>query len=189
MDTQSDFFSQIIEALRFAAEKHKDQRRKDAEASPYIKHPIKVMQILWNEGLVRDPEVLVAAVLHDTLEDTETNPEELKSLFGDAVCKLVQEATDDKSLPKQTRKQLQIDKASQKSAQAKQLKIADKVANIRDIVRNPPKNWSLRRKQEYIVWAEAVFNGLCGVNEKLDQCFLSCIAEARQKMDSGKGDG
>ena len=102
----------ILRAIDFAARKHRDQRRKDEEASPYINHPISVSLLLADVGNVIDPEVLSAAILHDTLEDTDTTPEELKAEFGTRICRLVQEVTDDKKLPKTKRKELQIEHES-----------------------------------------------------------------------------
>src|ERR1041384_6704850 len=98
----------LLNALRFAAEKHNDQRRKDAKASPYINHPIQVAEILWRVGDVRDTTLLVASLLHDTIEDTGTTPAEIKASFGEDVLALVLEVTDDKSLPKEVRKELQV---------------------------------------------------------------------------------
>lgn len=98
----------ILKALRFAAEKHNDQRRRDSKSSPYINHPIQVAETLWRVGDVRDTALLVAAILHDTIEDTDVTPDEIRREFGEEVLELVLEVTDDKSLPKEVRKQLQI---------------------------------------------------------------------------------
>src|SRR5262245_14017517 len=100
----------LLEALEFASIRHRDQRRKDREASPYINHPIAVARALWLAG-VRDPTTLIAAILHDTIEDTRTTHDEIARQFGDAVAAVVSEVTDDKSLPKQERKQRQIEHA------------------------------------------------------------------------------
>src|SRR5215216_4141195 len=91
----------ILKAFRFASEKHSDQRRKDSKASPYINHLIQVAETLWMIGDVRDVTLLVASILHDTIEDTATKPDEIRSLFGEDVLSIVLEVTDDKSLPKQ----------------------------------------------------------------------------------------
>ena len=72
----------ILRAIDFAARKHRDQRRKDEEASPYINHPISVSLLLADIGGIADAEVLSAAILHDTLEDTDTTTEELEAVFG-----------------------------------------------------------------------------------------------------------
>ena len=172
----------ILKALRFSAEKHTDQRRKDAKSSPYINHPIQVAETLWSIGGGRDVNLLAAAILHDTIEDTDTTPEELEAKFGEEVLSLVLEVTDDKSLPKQTRKQLQIEHASHKSGKAKMLKIADKLNNIQDIVKSPPSNWTLERKQEYLLWSEKVVAGLRGVNPALESQYDELLKEGKQSL-------
>lgn len=140
----------FVAAVAFAAEKHRDQRRKDAEASPYINHPIALVNLLVNVAGIADDTVLCSAILHDTIEDTETTAEELSALFGDRIATVVLEVTDDKSLEKHVRKQLQIDHAPFISREAKLVKLADKICNLRDILASPPKGWSLERKQEYL---------------------------------------
>jgi len=172
----------ILKALRFAAEKHNDQRRKDSKSSPYINHPIGVAETLWSVGDVRDVNLLVAAVLHDTIEDTDTKSEEIETRFGEEVLSLVLEVTDDKSLPKQTRKQLQIEHAPHKSEKAKLLKLADKINNVRDIVQSPPPNWTLERRQEYLLWTEKVVMGLRGVNLKLESRYDELLAEGKRSL-------
>jgi len=172
----------ILKALRFSAEKHTDQRRKDAKSSPYINHPIQVAETLWSVGGVRDVNLLVAAILHDTIEDTDTTPKELETEFGEEVLSLVLEVTDDKSLPKQTRKQLQIEHAPHKSERAKMLKIADKLNNIHDIVKSPPSNWTLERKQEYLLWTEKVVAGLRGVSPALESQYDELLKEGKQSL-------
>jgi len=161
----------LIQALNFAAEKHKNQRRKDVEASPYINHPIALANVLANEGGIANSEVLCAAVLHDTLEDTETTETELRDHFGDTITTIVLEVTDDKKLPKAQRKQLQIDHAPHISQGAKLVKLADKICNLRDMLSAPPKDWPVERKQAYFQWAEDVVAGLRGTNTKLEKIF------------------
>ena len=100
--------ARIVQAARFAAEKHKDQRRKDADASPYINHPLAVASVLAVEGGVDDTDVLCAALLHDTIEDTQTTAAELEAIFGDKVTAIVLEVSDDKSLAKALRKEAQV---------------------------------------------------------------------------------
>jgi len=167
----SENTGKLLEALRFSAEKHRNQRRKDSERSPYINHPIEVVQLLWEVGGVRDVNVLLAAILHDTVEDTETRPEEIGNRFGEKVLSLVMEVTDDKDLPKSERKRLQIVNAPHKSYGAKLIKIADKACNVRNLVTMPPKDWSLKRKQEYLLWGEKVVAGLRGTNEALEEYY------------------
>ncbi|KAM9366623.1 guanosine-3',5'-bis(diphosphate) 3'-pyrophosphohydrolase MESH1 isoform 1-T1 [Symphorus nematophorus] len=165
----------LLETVNFAAEKHRNQRRKDAEQTPYINHPIGVARILSHEGGVTDIEVLQAALLHDTVEDTDTSPAELEAKFGTIVARIVQEVTDDKSLPKQERKRQQVEHAPHCSRQAKLVKLADKLYNLRDLNRCTPVGWSAERVQEYFVWASEVVKGLRGTNsaleEKLDELF------------------
>ena len=163
--------NRVISAISFAADKHRNQRRKDIEASPYINHPIALANILANEAGIEDEEVLAAAILHDTIEDTETTSQELADLFGDYVTAIVLEVTDDKSLPKAERKRLQIEHAPTISRRAKLVKIADKIANLRDIAASPPADWSLQRQQEYFDWAKAVVAGLRGIHPTLERIF------------------
>lgn len=173
----------FLKALNFSAGKHRDQRRKDKKASPYINHPIEVANILWTIGGVYDVSTIIAAILHDTIEDTDTTPEELRDHFGDEVLKLVLEVSDDKSLPKQERKQNQIKHSSRLSLAAKQLKLADKICNVRDIAYAPPDHWPRQRRMEYLQWAEAVIDGLRGSNAPLEKYFNDTLAQARQKLD------
>jgi guanosine-3',5'-bis(diphosphate) 3'-pyrophosphohydrolase len=152
----------LLRALAFAAHKHRDQRRKDADASPYINHPIALADVLVNEGGVTDIEVLCAALLHDTVEDTDTTPEELERAFGPRVAGIVAEVTDDKALDKAERKRLQIEHASGLSREAKLVKLADKICNLRDVAERPPAGWDLARRREYFEWAKRVVDGLRG---------------------------
>ncbi len=158
----------LVKAIAFAADKHRNQRRKDAEASPYINHPIALTNVLANEGSVEDVTVLCAAVLHDTIEDTETTEDELRAIFGQDVASVVLEVTDDKSLPKDVRKQLQIRHAANISSAPKLVKLADKICNLRDILASPPADWSTERKDAYFSWASRVVDGLRGVHPVLE---------------------
>ncbi|KAM9318273.1 guanosine-3',5'-bis(diphosphate) 3'-pyrophosphohydrolase MESH1 [Pholidichthys leucotaenia] len=158
----------LLETVHFAAEKHRSQRRKDPEGSPYINHPIGVARILSHEGGVTEVEVLQAALLHDTVEDTDTTHEELEAKFGPTVARIVWEVTDDKSLPKQERKRLQVEHAPHCSRQAKLVKLADKLYNLRDLNRCIPMGWTSERVQEYFVWASEVVKGLKGTNPVLE---------------------
>jgi len=161
----------IFKALEFAARKHRDQRRKDREASPYINHPINLVNLLWNTAGVTDPAVVMAALLHDTVEDTATTFAELRQEFGEEVEQLVKEVTDDKSLPKQQRKQLQVEHAAHLSLKAKWVKLADKISNLRDIMASPPADWSSDRKREYFAWAKQVVDQLRGAHPQLEAVF------------------
>ncbi len=161
----------ILHALEFAAHKHRDQRRKDVHASPYINHPIALANILVNEADIHDSEVICAALLHDTIEDTETTAEELEAEFGAVIRDIVLEVTDDQLLPKVDRKRLQVEHAAHASPKAKLVKLADKISNLRDIAASPPASWSLARQQEYFEWAKAVIDGVRGANAKLEAAF------------------
>jgi GTP diphosphokinase / guanosine-3',5'-bis(diphosphate) 3'-diphosphatase len=152
----------LLEALAFAARKHRDQRRKDPEASPYINHPIALADVLVNEGGVTDVEVLCAALLHDTVEDTDTSLRELEETFNPRIARIVAEVTDDAALPKAERKRLQVEHAARLSPEAKLVKLADKICNLRDVALRPPASWSLERRREYFEWAKQVIDGLRG---------------------------
>ena len=169
--------SSILKAIDFAAKKHRDQRRKDKEATPYINHPIELAELLVNEGGITDIQVLVAAVLHDTIEDTETTYEELLDNFGKEIAQIVLEVTDNQALPKEERKRRQIQYASNSSEMAKLVKLADKVCNLRDISEHSPINWSLQRKRDYFDWAKAVVDEIRGTNQVLESLFDSQYAK------------
>lgn len=161
----------VLRAAEFAADRHRRQRRKDAEASPYINHPLTVAAILAQEGGVTKVTVLAAALLHDTIEDTETSIVEIEQLFGREVAVIVAEVTDDKSLPKEERKRLQIERVHRKSEGAKLVKLADKIANLRDINNRPPADWDDKRRRDYFDWSRRVIDGLRGVSPTLEAAF------------------
>ena len=161
----------ILRAAAFAAEKHRDQRRKDAAATPYINHPLALAELLGEGAGVTDPEILAAALLHDTVEDTQTTLDELSETFGNRIAAIVAEVTDDKSLEKQVRKKMQIVRAASSSSSAKLVKLADKICNLRDIVSMPPKDWSTKRRQEYFDWAKEVVDQVRGVSPILAEEF------------------
>ena len=171
MDENRADIGTFIKALSFAAEKHRKQRRKDAEASPYINHPIELANVLANEANVTDIDILCAAVLHDTLEDTETTVEELNEIFGEGITAIVLDLTDDKSLPYGIRKQKQVDHAPDCLPEAKLVKLADKICNLRNILAAPPKDWTEDRKVKYFKWAEMVVQGIRGSHPELERIF------------------
>jgi guanosine-3',5'-bis(diphosphate) 3'-pyrophosphohydrolase len=173
----------LLEAASFAAKKHRDQRRKGSSAEPYINHPLEVANLLAGVGRVEDYDILIAAILHDTVEDTETTAEELTERFGETVCGYVLEVTDDKSLPKAERKQKQVEHAPHLSAGAKQIKLGDKISNIADVTNNPPHDWDRERRLEYVNWGESVVDGLRGVNENLERHFDETVARARSRFE------
>ena len=174
----------LLTALHFAADKHRDQRRKNAEASPYINHPIEVAELLARVGGVTDIVTLQGAILHDTIEDTQTTPEELERIFGAAVRAVVEEVTDDKTLHKDDRKRLQIEHARHISDRAKQIKLADKISNVRGVTHTPPAKWPLQRRKEYLDWTEQVVAGLRGCNPRLERLYYELLAEGRTVLDS-----
>ena len=166
----------LFKALAFAAHKHRDQRRKDAQASPYINHPIALAEVLTGEGGIGDTEVLAAALLHDTIEDTATTGAELRSQFGERIAAMVEEVTDDQNLPKPERKRLQIEHAAELSRGAKLVKLADKICNVRDVAYHPPSKWDLARRREYFDWAKAVVDRMRGTHPVLERKFDEAYA-------------
>ena len=170
----------IVDALAFASHAHRNQRRKGVEASPYISHPIALARILAVDGGVDDPVVIAGALLHDTVEDCDVTPAELAARFGADVARVVAEVTDDKSLPKARRKELQVEHAAHISPQAKLVKLADKIANVRDVGHQPPSYWSIERRHEYAQWANRVVDGLRGVHPvleaELDRAYAAVLA-------------
>ncbi len=163
----------VLESACFAAAKHTHQRRKNAGDTPYINHPLEVTHLLATVGGVTDEDVLSAALLHDTIEDTGTTPEEISLRFGATVLSYVLEVSDDKSLPKTERKRLQEEHAPALSHGAKLIKLADRIANLRSIVHEPPAGWPVSRQAEYFRWSQRVFQGLRNTNEALERLFLS----------------
>lgn len=161
----------VLAALAFAARKHRDQRRKDLDASPYINHPIALATLLSNEVKISDPLVIASAILHDTVEDTDTTPQELQAQFGEAIAAIVMEVTDDERLPKAERKRLQVETASTRSYQARLVKLADKICNLRDVHASPPAEWDLQRRREYFDWAKAVIDRMRGTHAELERLF------------------
>jgi guanosine-3',5'-bis(diphosphate) 3'-pyrophosphohydrolase len=171
MMMEENGYGLVLQALSFAARKHRDQRRKGSDHAPYINHLIDVLDLLWRVGEVRDAEVLAAAVLHDTVEDTGTSAVELEGLFGARVRGLVMEVTDDKSLPQQVRKELQVEHAAELSEGARLIKLADKTSNVRDLANHPPILWPAARRRAYRAWAKRVVDALRGSNAALEAEF------------------
>ena len=163
--------NRLVKAAHFAAVKHKTQRRKDAERTPYINHPLALANVLAIECGIDDIEVLCGALLHDTIEDTDTSREELLEAFGEQIAKIVFEVTDNKSLAWQARKEAQISNAPLISEKAKLVKLADKICNLRDVSSSPPEGWSIKRRQEYFDWAIRVVDRLRGVHPDLETIF------------------
>ncbi len=178
--------TKLLTAVDFAAKKHRSQKRKGSEEIPYINHPVEVASQISNIGDFHDIKVLCAAILHDTVEDTDATAEEIVEIFGADVCKMVLEVTDDKSLPKAERKLLQIEHSPHLSDGAKHIKLSDKICNIRDVTNDPPAFWSLERREDYLNWAEKVVAGVRGVNENLEGLFDQLLAEGRMKIQTAK---
>lgn len=161
----------VMRATKYAAEQHRGQSRKDADNTPYINHPLALASLLADYAGVTDTNVIAAALLHDTVEDTNSTIDDIEELFGSKICSIVREVTDDKSLSAPERKRLQIEHAAKISHEAKLVKLADKISNLQDMLERPPVNWSLQRKREYFDWARAVIDQLRGTNDKLEALF------------------
>jgi len=174
----------VIRATHFAAQRHADQRRKGSRREPYVNHLAEVAESLCEATGGGDAALVAAALLHDTIEDTQTSLEELLMLFGEDVAALVMEVTDDKSLPKLERKRLQIVMAPKKSRRAKLLKIADATSNVRALAADPPADWSTERVLDYIAWAEQVIGHCRGLNSELEQAFDAAVSSARAAVMS-----
>ncbi|XP_043495603.1 guanosine-3',5'-bis(diphosphate) 3'-pyrophosphohydrolase MESH1 [Polistes fuscatus] len=177
--SNNKLLSLIIKCTNFAAEKHKNQKRKDAAQTPYINHPIGVANILVHEGDVYDPVVILAALLHDTVEDTDTSFDEIEQEFGYTVSQVVQEITDDKALPKAERKRLQIENAPKRSHRAKLVLLADKLYNLRDLQKSTPIGWTPERVKEYFKWAKAVVDRIRRTNSNLEIALDKVFEEQR----------
>jgi len=188
VQTKLDLVTGLFGALDFASAKHRDQRRKDSEASPYINHPIQVAELIARVGNVSDLATLQAAILHDTVEDTETTFEEIEDRFGNEVVGLVKEVTDDKGLRNEKRKRLQVEHAPNLSPKAKHIKIADKISNIMSVTHSPPEGWSMERRLEYLEWGERVVEGCRGTNGDLEAHYDESLSKCRRVLgasDSG----
>jgi (p)ppGpp synthase/HD superfamily hydrolase len=168
----------VTRATHFAAQRHSDQRRKGRRREPYFNHLAEVAELL-SDATAEDAALIAAGLLHDTIEDTQTSLEELRSSFGEDIASLVMEVTDDKSLPKMERKRLQIVNAPKKSRRAKLLKLADATSNVRALAVDPPADWDTDRVLDYIVWAEQVISHCRGLNSKLEHAFDAAVSDAR----------
>jgi guanosine-3',5'-bis(diphosphate) 3'-pyrophosphohydrolase len=173
----------VLKALDFAARRHADQRRKGGEQAPYINHHIRVAYYLATVGGIEDSRLIAAALLHDTVEDTPVSLDDIRTEFGDDVAAIVAEVTDDKSLSKETRKQLQIEHAPEVSWAAAQLKIADKLSNVADIAKAPPEGWNVERRREYLRWTEQVIDRLPERHPKLEAAYRRTLAEAKAGLE------
>ena len=177
----------LLKAAEFASIKHRDQRRKDELKAPYINHCIRVASVMEEVGGITDPELLMAGLLHDTIEDTDTTPEELETLFGSRVLKLVEEMSDDKSLPKQRRKELQVEHAPEVPEEVVPVKLADKIANCEDLLVSAPREWDLARICDYLDWADAVVERLPRSNDLLYRFAKEIICKGFEKYGETNG--
>ena len=169
-------------AADYAARQHVAQRRKGESAEPYINHLTEVAALLAEATDGGDPVLVLGALLHDTLEDTDATYEDLVQRFGEEVASLVAEVTDDKSLRKEDRKRLQIEKTPGKSRRAKLLKIADKTSNLRSLLSSPPKGWTDERLRDYVVWADEVVRSCRGLNAWLEAEFDAAHGDAQRRF-------
>ena len=174
--------NKLLQAASFAAKKHTNQKRKGEAGEPYINHPLEVANLIANVGGVEEMDILIASILHDTVEDCGVTRDEIAEAFGEAVAGYVTEVTDDKSLPKAERKRLQVEHAPHLSHGAKIVKLADKISNITDIANSPPADWPVERRLEYIDWGISVVEGLRGANAELEAYFDQLVERARVKV-------
>ena len=173
----------LLSAALYAARKHRCQLRKDKQ-TPYINHPVGVAELLARVGGISDSATLIAALLHDTLEDTDATPEEIELLCGAEVLGIVREVTDDKDMPKAHRRRLQVQRASALSHSARLIRLADKISNITDINTDQPPGWSLQEKLDYLGWAESVIAMIRGTHPALEKLFDDAVAEKRRLLQA-----
>lgn len=172
----------LLAALLFAARKHRHQRRKGADAPPFVNHAIEVAELLARVAGVTDVVTLQAAILHDTLEDTRTEPEEIEAAFGTEVRQVVEEVTDDKRLERVERRRIQVERAPTLSERAKLVRLADKVANIQAVVESPPVNWSTPRRLEYLDWTCEVVDGCRGCSPELERLYDEALRQGTERI-------
>jgi len=177
----------VLRAAEFAAHKHRGQRRKGYNERPYVGHCIEVAALIANVGRVDDANVLAAALLHDTVEDTDTTRDELVQEFGAEIDSHVAEVTDDKSLDSDVRKELQVTHAPHLSRGAKLIKLGDKISNVREIGEDPPKQWSEERRRKYFDWAKRVVDAIGPVNPELEEYFARTFEKSMRRLDDAGG--
>jgi (p)ppGpp synthase/HD superfamily hydrolase len=161
--------------MDFAAHRHATQRRKGIKAESYVIHLTEVARLLAEATDGSDHHLVMAGLLHDTVEDTGTTSEELAARFGEDVATLVAEVTDDKSLERHERKRMQVRTAPGRSKRARMIKIADKIANLRSLRESPPMGWSARRKADYAAWAREVVAACGPTDERLEALFEEAV--------------
>jgi (p)ppGpp synthase/HD superfamily hydrolase len=161
----------ILEAALAAATWHATQRRKGTAGVPYVNHLLEVAGLVNEATGGEDPNLIIAALLHDTIEDQGITRETIAKRFGEDVAALVEEVTDDKSLPQEVRKRRQVEEAPSKSRRAKILKLADKISNVTAIGTDPPADWPIERQRAYVRWGRDVVAGLRGASPELERKF------------------
>lgn len=186
MDQTDRGLEAVLRAAVFAAERHAPQRRKGTAAEPYVNHLLEVACMVASVADQGDINVVIAAVLHDSIEDTPTSKAELIERFGADVAALVEEVTDNKSLPKAERKRLQVENAPKKTRRAQMIKLADKISNLRAILVSPPVNWDLDRQREYFEWAQRVIGGLTAPHPALKTRFDEAVRQFEESLSVGK---
>jgi (p)ppGpp synthase/HD superfamily hydrolase len=174
--------TRIMQAADAAARWHVDQRRKGQAAEPYINHLLEVACLVATATEGREPDVVIAALLHDAVEDQGITIEQISGVYGRKVADIVAEMTDDKSLPKAERKRLQIETAARKSREARLIKLADKTSNLRAIATSPPSDWSIERRRDYIRWAGEVVAKIRGTSPWLEGQFNEAADHAEQSV-------
>ena len=179
--------ARLSHAAHFAARAHKDQQRKGIDAEPYVNHLLEVAELVTHADVPGDVEVAIAALLHDTVEDVGVTEAQLVAEFGARVASLVMAVTDDKALPKDARKWMQIKHAPGLDRDAKLIKLADKTSNLRALVRTPPVGWTSERLHHYVVWAKAVVDACGPVDATLERLFSEAHAVAEAAYGPGGG--
>jgi len=181
---REDAVSKILTAAQMAARWHAKQRRKGSACAPYINHLLEVAKLVGQATDSKDPDLIIAALLHDAIEDQGVSRAAIAEQFGEDVATLVEEVSDDKSLPQDVRKRLQVEQASKKSRRAKILKLADKISNVTDIGNDPPPDWPVERQRQYVQWGRDVVAGLRGASPDLERQFDEAAAEADRLINS-----
>jgi (p)ppGpp synthase/HD superfamily hydrolase len=177
----------VLRAADAAARWHVHQRRKGAAEEPYINHLLEVASLVAAATEGKNPTVVIAALLHDAIEDQEVPRELIAREFGEDVATLVEEVTDDRQLDKQQRKRIQAETACKKTDDAKRIKLADKTSNLRAVTFSPPRDWSVKQRLEYVRWAKEVASGLQGVSLLLEQQFDRAAEEAERSIHVSAG--
>ncbi len=179
-----DTLSRVLRAAERAAHWHSEQRRKGAAQEPYVNHLLEVARLVAEATGGADPDLVVAALLHDAVEDQPVSRAAIAQEFGEDVAALVMEVTDDKTLPKEQRKRLQVEHAPEKTPRAAILKLADKTSNLTALALSPPANWNAARRLAYVQWARNVAAGLRVENPWLRSRFADA-ADAAERAARG----